>query len=91
MAILAFFLSLGSYGPRAVRRGLRPAVRGGYWRPPGPKFDGDHKLAQSPRHPPLWPGPIDGVQGHQDHGLPKDEGEAHSDECSPKGALSLPY
>ncbi|MBW0593099.1 hypothetical protein O181_132814 [Austropuccinia psidii MF-1] len=94
MAILAFFWSLGSYGPRAVvLRSMghtpRSTVRGGYWRPPGPKFDGDHELAQSPRHPPLWPGPIDGVQGHQDHGLPKDAGEAHSDECSPKGALNL--
>ncbi|MBW0548475.1 hypothetical protein O181_088190 [Austropuccinia psidii MF-1] len=74
---------------------LWSTVRGGYWRPPGPKFDGDpgvqgdHKLAQSPRHPPLCPGPIDGVQGNQDHGLPKDAGEAHSDECSPKGALNL--
>ncbi|MBW0585839.1 hypothetical protein O181_125554 [Austropuccinia psidii MF-1] len=64
-------------------------VRGGYWRPPGPKFDGDpgvqgdHKLAQSPRHPPSWPGPIDGARAY------KDAGEAHSVEFSPKGALNL--
>ncbi|MBW0586119.1 hypothetical protein O181_125834 [Austropuccinia psidii MF-1] len=81
--------------PWSVGRTPQSTVRGGYWRPPGAKFDGDpgvkgdHKLAQSPRHPPLWPGPIDGVQGHQDHGLPKDAGGAHSDEFSPKGALNL--
>ncbi|MBW0593262.1 hypothetical protein O181_132977 [Austropuccinia psidii MF-1] len=32
-----------------------------------------------------WPGPIDGVQDHQDPGLPKVAGEALGDEFSPKG------
>ncbi|MBW0586546.1 hypothetical protein O181_126261 [Austropuccinia psidii MF-1] len=76
---MAIFGLLESSGPYTVVYG--PWAVG--------RVQGDHKLAQSPRHPPLWPGPIDGVQGHQDHGLPKDAGEAHSDECSPKGALNL--
>ena len=48
---------------------------------------GDHGAQKWPKHEihPTWPGPIDGVQDHQDPGLPKVAGEDLSDEFSPKG------
>ncbi|MBW0577630.1 hypothetical protein O181_117345 [Austropuccinia psidii MF-1] len=75
--------------------GLYAAVCGGYWRPPGPNFavdpgvPWDQEFAQIPKPQPTWPGPIDGVQDHQDPGLPKVAGEALGDEFSPKGVSIL--
>ncbi|MBW0575912.1 hypothetical protein O181_115627 [Austropuccinia psidii MF-1] len=75
----------------------RYAVCGGYWRPTGPKWTPwaqfcwgprvtkGPRIGPNPKLHPIWPGPIDGVQDHQDPGLPKASGEALSDAFSPKG------
>ncbi|MBW0563630.1 hypothetical protein O181_103345 [Austropuccinia psidii MF-1] len=45
-------------------------------------------MAHGPKISPTWPGPIEGVQDHEDPGLPRVAGEALGDEFSPKGALN---
>ena len=86
--LLAFLKYLGSYGLRAVRRG--PWAVGVIGGPQGPNLlgtQGDQGVQKwpLPNFHPTWPGPIDGVQDHQDPGLPKVAGEALGDEFSPKG------
>ncbi|MBW0586006.1 hypothetical protein O181_125721 [Austropuccinia psidii MF-1] len=69
-------------------------VCGGYWRPPGPNLardpgiPWDQNMAHGPKISPTSPGPIEGVQDHEDPGLPKVAGEGLGDELSPKGALN---
>ncbi|MBW0487336.1 hypothetical protein O181_027051 [Austropuccinia psidii MF-1] len=72
----------------------------GYWRPPGPKWTPWAQFGWVPRDSmgpkngpwsktsPTWPGHIEGVQDHQDPGLPKVAGEALGDELSPKEPLA---
>ncbi|MBW0582327.1 hypothetical protein O181_122042 [Austropuccinia psidii MF-1] len=45
-------------------------------------------MAHGLKNSPTWPGPLEGVQEHQDPGLPKASGEALGDEFSPKGVLN---
>ncbi|MBW0588022.1 hypothetical protein O181_127737 [Austropuccinia psidii MF-1] len=45
-------------------------------------------MAHGPKISPTWPGPIEGVQDHQDPGLPKAVGEALGDDFSPKGVFN---
>ncbi|MBW0495331.1 hypothetical protein O181_035046 [Austropuccinia psidii MF-1] len=52
---------------------------------PGVPWDQNWPMTQTS---PIWPRPIDGVQDHQDPGLPKAVGEALGDEFSPKGVLN---
>ncbi|MBW0587096.1 hypothetical protein O181_126811 [Austropuccinia psidii MF-1] len=91
MAIFGVLESSGPYNPRAVGRTPRSTVCGGYWRPPGPKFDGDpgvqgdHKLAQSPRQPPLWPGPIDGAKATKILASPRMQRRSTVINSAPKG------
>ncbi|MBW0585349.1 hypothetical protein O181_125064 [Austropuccinia psidii MF-1] len=79
--------------PRSVGRGPYAAVRGPWglmeaprtkMEPLGTNFLGAQKWPYPKIHH-TWPGPIDGVQDHQDPGLPKVAGEALGDELSPKG------
>ncbi|MBW0562919.1 hypothetical protein O181_102634 [Austropuccinia psidii MF-1] len=55
--------------------------------PLGPMFLGTQGY-HGPIISPTWPGPIEGVQDHQDPGLPKVAGEALGDELISKGVLN---
>ncbi|MBW0555517.1 hypothetical protein O181_095232 [Austropuccinia psidii MF-1] len=73
-------------GPWAVDHTLQSV--GAIGGPLGPIFlgtQGYHGTKNWPRtkNHPTWPGPIDGVQDHQDPGLPKAAGEALGDDSSP--------
>ncbi|MBW0592173.1 hypothetical protein O181_131888, partial [Austropuccinia psidii MF-1] len=79
-------MSLGSYSLRAVRRGLWGLMEAPRTKmePLGPNLlgtQGDQRAQKWPLHKihHAWPGPIDGVQDHQDPGLPKVAGEALGD------------
>ncbi|MBW0583338.1 hypothetical protein O181_123053 [Austropuccinia psidii MF-1] len=54
----------------------------------GPRASMGPKIGPWYKFSPTWPGPIEGVQDHQDPGLPKAAGEALGDEFSPKGVLN---
>ncbi|MBW0508166.1 hypothetical protein O181_047881 [Austropuccinia psidii MF-1] len=62
--------------------------------PLGPNFSGDPGIPWDQTNGPWFkfsptcPAPIEGVQDHQDPGLPKAAGEALVDELSPKGVLN---
>ncbi|MBW0557811.1 hypothetical protein O181_097526 [Austropuccinia psidii MF-1] len=74
MAIIGHFEALGSYGPWALGAIGGPQGQNG---PPGPNSSAylgipwDQKMAHGLKISPTWPGPIEGVQDHQDPGLPK--------------------
>ncbi|MBW0563282.1 hypothetical protein O181_102997 [Austropuccinia psidii MF-1] len=84
-------------GPWAVGSGLYAPVRRpwGLLEAPGPKRTpwgprDSMGLKNGPwsKVSPTWPGPIEGVQDHQDPDLPKAAGEALGDELSPKGVFN---
>ncbi|MBW0505117.1 hypothetical protein O181_044832 [Austropuccinia psidii MF-1] len=80
-------------GPWAMDCTPQSMVHGGYWWAPAPNFSGnpgvpwDQKVDHVPFSP-IWPGPIQMVQDHQDPGLPKVSGEVLGDDFSPKGVLN---
>ncbi|MBW0590737.1 hypothetical protein O181_130452 [Austropuccinia psidii MF-1] len=85
MTFWPFLAFLSLWGPTV--RGRYAMGCGPYAAVRGPYSAGDQGAQKWPnlRIHHTWPGPTDGVQDHQDPGLPKVAGEALGDEFSPKG------